>query len=380
MRSNDCTSRSSWNGACLAQISAGVPLSDVLGDLARAVEQRSDVEMMASILILDKQGKHLLHGAAPSLPQAYNDAIHGAPVGPAAGSCGTAAFRGETVVVTDIADDPLWVDYRDLAMAHGLRACWSTPVKAADGRVLGTFAIYYRQPRGPTQRDLNSIALITHTVALAIERHLSDQALRESQGRLSSALDAAGMVGTWDWCISTDTVYCDAQLSALCSVDPNVGEEGAPLSEYLKAVHPDDVGRLQAAIERAMATGEKLSQDCRLVQRDGSVRWVIARGRCFYDSQGTPLRFPGAVVDVSECRQAEFALKESEARLQQALTAGQVMAFEWDPRTGLVPAQPKHRADPGHRTQAKTPTSRATISWRASIRTTALPSERMSMA
>ena len=123
-----------------------------MDDLVRAVEQASDVEMMVSILILDKQGKHLLHGAAPSLPQAYNDAIHGAAIGPAVGSCGTAAFRGETVVVTDIADDPLWVDYRDLAMAHGLRACWSTPVKAADGRVLGTFAIYYREPRAPTQR------------------------------------------------------------------------------------------------------------------------------------------------------------------------------------------------------------------------------------
>jgi PAS domain S-box-containing protein len=319
----------------LAQISAGVPLADVLDDLVRAVEQASDAEMMVSILILDKQGKRLLHGAAPSLPQAYSDAIHGAAIGPAAGSCGTAAFRGETVVVTDIADDPLWVDYRDLAMAHGLRACWSTPVKAADGRVLGTFAIYYREPRAPTQRDLNSIALIAHTVALAIERHLSEQALRESQGRLSSALDAAGMVGTWDWHIPTDTAYCDAQLAALCSVDPHLGEAGAPLLQYLNAVHPEDVGRLKAAIEHAMATGEKLSQDCRLVQRDGSVRWVIARGQCFYDSKGAPLRFPGAVVDISECRQAELALKESEARLQQALTAGQVMAFEWDPRTGL---------------------------------------------
>ena len=141
----------------LAQISAGVPLADVLDELVHAVEQRSDVEMMVSILILDKQGKHLLHGAAPSLPQAYNDAIHGAAIGPAVGSCGTAAFRGETVVVTDIADDPLWLDYRDLAMAHGLRACWSTPVKAADGRILGTFAIYYREPRGPTQQDLDSL-------------------------------------------------------------------------------------------------------------------------------------------------------------------------------------------------------------------------------
>ena len=172
-------------------------------------------------------------------------------------------------------------------------------------------------------------------MALAIERHLSEQALRESQDRLSSALDAAGMVGTWDWHIPTDTAYCDAQLAALCSVDPHLGEAGAPLSQYFNAVHPEDVGRLEAAIEHAMATGEKFSQDCRLVQRDGSVRWVIARGQCFYDSKGAPLRFPGAVVDISECRQAEFALKESEARLQQALTAGQVMAFEWDPRTGL---------------------------------------------
>jgi len=319
----------------LAQISAGAPLAHVLDELLRAVEERSDIEMMASVLILDKDGKHLLHGATPSLPQAYSDAIHGAAIGPAAGSCGTAAFRGEPVIVTDIADDPLWVDYRDLAKTHGLRACWSTPIKAVNGRVLGTFAIYYHEPRGPTQQDLDSVALVTHTVALAIERHLSEQALRESRDRLSCALDAAGMVGTWDWCIPSDTVYCDAQLAALCSVDPKKGEEGAPLSFFFEAVHPEDIGRLQAAIQHAIATGEKYSQGCRMIQKDGSVRWVIARGQCFYDRQGKPRRFPGVVVDVTECREAEFALKQSEARLQQALAAGHVMAFEWDSSTGL---------------------------------------------
>jgi PAS domain S-box-containing protein len=347
----------------LGQISAGVSLADVLDEVVRAVEQSSEVGMMVAISILDKQGQHLLHGAAPSLPQGYNDAIHGAAIGPAAGSCGTAAFRGEPVIVTDIAEDPLWAEHRDLAAAHGLRACWSMPVKAADGRVLGTFANYYREPRGPTQPDLNSIAVIAHTVALAIERHVAEQALRESQERLSSALDAAGMVGTWDWYVATDTAYCDAQLSALCSVDPRAGEEGAPLSEYFKAVHPDDLGRLEAAIERAMATGEKFSQDCRSVQRDGGVRWVIARGQCLYDPEGAPLRFPGAVVDVTECRQAEFALKESEARLQQALTAGQVMAFEMGSadRTVLSAARTLCRSSASSR--AKIPTHRAAISW-----------------
>ena len=319
----------------LAQISSGVPLTDVLDKLMRAVEDQSEVGMMASILILDKAGKRLLHGAAPILPPGYNDAINGSAIGPTAGSCGTAAFRGETVIATDIANDPLWVDYRDLALAHGLRACWSMPVKAVDGRVLGTFANYYREPRGPTQRDLDSIALTSHTAALAIERHLSEQALRESQDRLSSALNAAGMVGTWDWRIPSDTAYCDAQLAALCSVDPKLGEEGAPLATYFKAIHPDDAGAVEAAIERAITTGEKFSQDLRLVQRDGSVRWVSAHGQCLYDADGKPLRFPGAVVDVTESRQAGVALKESEARLQQALAAGHVMAFEWDPRTGL---------------------------------------------
>jgi GAF domain-containing protein len=141
-------------------MAAGDALADVLEDLIRALEVQSDVEMLASILILGEDGKRLLLGAAPSLPKTYNEAIHGTQIGPAAGSCGTAAFRGESVFVSDIANDPLWVDHRELALTHGLRACWSTPIKAADGRVLGTFALYYRESRSPSQQDLEEIALI----------------------------------------------------------------------------------------------------------------------------------------------------------------------------------------------------------------------------
>ncbi len=319
----------------LAQISAGVPLKDVLDELMQAAEEQSEAGMMGSIQILDKTGNRLRHCSAPSLPPAYTDAIDGAMIGPAAGSCGTAAFRGSLVVVTDIATDPLWADYRHLALPHGLRSCWSAPICAADGRVLGTFANYYREPRGPTERDIEAITVTAHTAALAIERHQSEQVLRESRDRLTSALNAAGMVGTWDWHVPTDVTYCDARLAELCSVDPNLAEEGAPRATYFGAVHPDDIERVLAAVDRAIASGERFSEDCRLLQKDGSIRWVIARGRCLYDPSGKPLRFSGAVVDVTESRQAELALKESEARLQQALAAGQVMAFEWDPSTGL---------------------------------------------
>ena len=318
----------------LAKVAAGVPLSEVFSELMRALEARSEVEMLASILLLDKEGKRLLHGAAPSLPKSYNSAIHGVRIGPTVGSCGTAAFRGEAVYVEDIASDPLWIDFRELALTHGLRACWSTPIKGTNERVLGTFALYYREPRRPTQQDLESISLVAHTAALAIERYNSELALRESQERLSYALNAAGVVGTWDWRVSSNILYCDARLATLMSLDPRKFEQGAPISKIPAAIHADDVKKVKSAIEHSIATGEKYSQECRLVQKDGSVRWVIARGECHYNREGKPLRFAGAVVDITDRKRAEVALVESEARLEEALAAGDVIAFDWDPRSG----------------------------------------------
>jgi PAS domain S-box-containing protein len=319
----------------LAEISAGVPISEVFDDLMRTVEEGSDDDMVASIFLIDKDGRHLVCASAPGLPANFTDKLHGIAIGPKAGCCGTAAFRGEPVIVTNIAEDPLCEDYRTLAADHGFQACWSYPIKAVDGRVLGTVTVYYLRPRAPLAQDMELVATVAHTVSLAIERQSAERALRESQERLSSALNAAGMIGTWDWHIPSDTAYCDARLAALCSVDPKTGETGAPLASYFEAVHPDDIGVLHAAIEDAIATGKIYDQDCRLVQADRTVRWVSARGQCFYDPAGKPIRFLGAVVDITERRRAELALQESEARLQDALAAGRVMAFEWDPHTKL---------------------------------------------
>ena len=134
----------------LARIAAGAPLKLVLQDLATAVEAQSEVPLYASVHLLDESGQKLVGGVGPSLPRAYLDAIEGLAIGPNVGSCGTAAFRGEPVYVSDIASDPLWHDFRDLALRHGLRACWSTPIKRSDQRMLGTFAVYYTTPRLPT--------------------------------------------------------------------------------------------------------------------------------------------------------------------------------------------------------------------------------------
>ena len=135
----------------VSELRRGDSLEDVLNRHLLTVEGMSDREILTSVLLLSSDGKRLTHGAAPSLPQSYREAIDGAEIGPSAGSCGTAAYLGRPVYVTDIATDPLWAAYKDLALPHGLRSCWSTPVRHADGDVMGTFAIYNRNLSGPTR-------------------------------------------------------------------------------------------------------------------------------------------------------------------------------------------------------------------------------------
>jgi hypothetical protein len=154
------------------------PLETTLSELIRIVETTSRTDVLGSILLLDADGKHLRHGAAPSLPKAYSEAIDGAEIGPCAGSCGTAAFTAEPVFVSDIETDPLWADFKQVALPHGLRACWSTPILTRGRKVLGTFAMYHREPREPTLRDLMLVDLVTQTAALVIDRERAQAALR----------------------------------------------------------------------------------------------------------------------------------------------------------------------------------------------------------
>jgi PAS domain S-box-containing protein len=140
---------------------------------------------LCSILLLDPSANCLRHGAAPSLPKTYTEAIDGAVIGPSVGSCGTAAYRAEPVIVSDIATDPLWADFRDLASAHELRACWSTPILSSAGRVLGTFATYYREPRSASSQEHSVIERITHLASIAIEREQGEEVLRQAQADLA---------------------------------------------------------------------------------------------------------------------------------------------------------------------------------------------------
>jgi diguanylate cyclase (GGDEF)-like protein len=149
-------------------MATGVPLAQTTDTLCREVE-RLVPDVFCSVLAVDSEGR--LHTiAAPSLPAHFCAAIDGVPIGPTAGSCGTAAWRGEPVAALDIATDPLWAQYRHLGDTLGIRACWSSPIWDQHGKVIGTFAFYYRQQRGPTELEQNIVAASVHLCALAIER------------------------------------------------------------------------------------------------------------------------------------------------------------------------------------------------------------------
>ncbi len=166
----------------LEMIATGVELKEILNTLCLIIEEQR-AGTLASVLLLNADGVHLDCIAGPSLPKEWAQQMENLPIGPCAGSCGTAAYRGSPVIVSDIATDPLWdvPEHRSSALKHGLRASWSNPVLSSAGKVFGTFCMYYRETRSPNSRDLELIDLATDLVRIAIERDRAEGALRASE-------------------------------------------------------------------------------------------------------------------------------------------------------------------------------------------------------
>ena len=165
----------------------GAPVADVLEVLVGAIERHSGQDMIASIQLVE--GDRLRHGAAPGLPAEYNAMVDGHPIGPGQASCGTAAHRGEVVAVADIASDPLWADFREVARRFGLAACWSMPIRSPDGDIVGTFAQYYATPCDPTPRDIEAVDWIANTAGLVIARDQQARQKRRAEEALAAARD-----------------------------------------------------------------------------------------------------------------------------------------------------------------------------------------------
>ena len=301
-------------------IAGGASLRVVLDAIVRGVEAEHP-GMLCSILLLDASSQHLLHGAAPSLPDFYTQAIDGIAIGPSPGSCGTAAFTGERAIVTDIQTDPLWVAFKDLAQEAGLASCWSEPIHGAGERLLGTFAMYHREVRAPTDDDVGTILAAAHLAAIAIERKEALEALVASEARAERAV-ASEQASAKD----LDTFFNVSQ-DLLCISDTdgfliNLNQSwqtvlGYPTGQligtsFLGLLHPDDVELIAAATRRLQVGGEADSSVTRCRCADGTYKHIEWRAR---SSDG---RIYCVGRDVTERTQMEAELRTAKTEAEAA--------------------------------------------------------------
>ncbi len=293
----------------LEQMISGVPLQSVLETLVLTLEQQTD-GMVGSILLLrEDDGQRLFTGAAPNLPKEYCDAIDGAPIGASSGSCGTAAFLNERVIVEDIQTDPLWDDYRAAATEFGLRACWSQPFCNSDGDVLGTFALYYHEPKRPTVRELMLIESFAHLAALAFEREQAEEALRkgekENRALVENAPYCIHQVDTSGRIISMNSAGIK-MMTATCEKDV-VG------IAYLDVIAEADRPRIGGYLDAAQK-GE--SSEFEFESVNGLI--LASSFVPILDDDGSVVRIMGITQDVTERKRAEKKRIELEAQLRQS--------------------------------------------------------------
>jgi PAS domain S-box-containing protein len=294
----------------LAMVMAQSPLRTTLDALCLNIEQHHP-GTVCSILLLDADGVTLRSGAAPSLPEEYNRAIDGLKIGARVGSCGTAVYRKQPVIVSDIASDPLWTEYRVLALSVGLRACWSTPIIAQNGEVLGTFAIYYRETRVPDAEDLRLIAHASHLVALAIERDRDKSQLKAAEDRYRTLVERLpaityvaelGSAGPWH--------YVSPQIESILGFSPE--EWLADSLNWLNQIHPDDQGIAIAAEERFQKTRELFQAEYRMLSRDGRTLWFRDEGVMLNAAGNDALVMQGVLYDITEHKRLEEQLRHSQ--------------------------------------------------------------------
>jgi formate hydrogenlyase transcriptional activator len=299
----------------LEMIAKGNSLNVILDGLCRLVEEISSGSL-ATILLLDPNDNRLWHAAAPSLPKSYTDAIDGIVIGPSVGSCGTAAYRREPVIVSDIATDPLWTDYRQLPLSHGLRASWSAPIFSSEGSVLGTFAIYAREPGNPGPQHHKIIEQISHLASIAIERTRAEEKLRQSESELRQLIDA---VPHHIFVLGPDgsRLYSNQVAREYHGLRPEDPQEDRPAM----FVHPDDRERVLAERQSLISRGAPYEMEARLRGKDGQYRWFLIRGNPLRDEQGRIIRWYGTRTDIEDRRRAEEKLRQDERELRRITDA-----------------------------------------------------------
>ena len=295
----------------LEMVASSCALTDVLTALCKFVEDTS-ADCHCGVYLIDWSGPKFRIGAVPSLPRTFNDPCEGLTVSLEVGPCGVAALTKTQVIVTDFESDPLFQScaIRPLSLAHGFRSQWSTPIFARDGRVMGTFAIFQTSPASPTQVQQDLIAQVTHIASIAIERALSEAALKRSEAFLAEAQHLS-RIGSFAWRVATNEITWSEQLYRIFEFDPHVR---VTLELIGTRVHPEDLTLFHDMIERVSSSASDFQYEHRLLMPDHSIKYLhlIAHGTRNEDGE---LEYIGAVQDVTQWRLSEEALGKARAEL-----------------------------------------------------------------
>jgi signal transduction histidine kinase len=324
----------------LEMISRNVPIQEVLEGIIKWVESHSDGEVMGSILLADEEGKSLLHCAAPSLPDFYNAAAHGLPIGYGQGSCGTAAFLKEQVIVDDIATSPLWSKYLPITEQAGLGACWSTPLIGKNGNLLGTFAMYFRTPRKPTDNDLHIIKLVGRTIVIAIEHNKIEDEQQKLQGKILDErhnfyqllMDAPAVIAVLS---GPEHVYELANKKYMETIGNHRQILGKPIREAL----PELGEVIYNLLDEVYTTGQPYTAHELEVGLDRAGSGILEAiyfnfiYQPIRDQQGNVFQILVHAIDVTTQVKARQKLAEAEYTQRNAIEVAQLGTWQYNPLT-----------------------------------------------
>src|SRR3984893_16087240 len=294
----------------LEMVASGQSMSGILEALCRFVEGTVP-GCHCSVVLVDRSDTRLEQGAAPSLPASFIASINGRPVNADSGPCGMAAHLNEQVIAADLTSETRWYAWCPMALSHGLRACWSTPISSTAGKVLGTFAIYYDEPRTPTKGEQSLIEQLTHIATIAVERAQNDAALKRSEAFLTEAQHLSS-TGSFSHCVETDEITWSGELYHIFELD-----ESVPLTTELicSRFDPEDLPFVREMIERTHGGNiVECEREFRLRMPNGSAKYVHTIAHANRDQNGRA-ECIGAVQDVTERRLSEEALGKVRSEL-----------------------------------------------------------------
>ena len=291
----------------LEMVATGQPLQATLDALTTFIEQLQP-GTYCSVLVLDDDRKRLFHRSAPSLPDEYLQAIDGLVIGRQAGSCGTAAYRGKTVVVENIAVDPLWANYRDLARRFALHSCWSVPIFDSTGQVLGTFALYDRQPHQPSEEELQLIETAANVAGIALEVRRSEETRRADEEKYRTLFEKSRDA----ICVTTpEGRFIDLNQATLELFGYTRQEMLDEVNATQLYVHPGYREQFKQQIE---LEGSIRDFEVKLLKKDGTEMDCLITATILRSMDGGIRGYQNIIRDITKQKQGEWALRKSVAR------------------------------------------------------------------